>query len=295
MRTAEQEQFAASLHEALAAADVPGAARRWAAGDRAPGQALWRKLAGLGVTALAVPQRWGGLGASLRDVAVACEELGHHALPGPVPESVAAVPVLLATLARESGTAAQSPAPRSPAVQSLGGPITGGPVTGGPVAAGPGRRRPDRHPGAATLAALCGGRGRGRPDPAGRRRRPAARHGRRRGTGRWTRPGRCRRYAAGRCWPAVPWRPRRPPGRARRARWPVRRNCSARAGPCWRPASGRPPSAPSSASRSGHFRPSSITWPTWRSGWSSPGRCSTRRRPPSMTWPRLTRPQRGPG
>jgi alkylation response protein AidB-like acyl-CoA dehydrogenase len=101
VRTAEQEQFGASLHDALAAADVPGAARRWAAGDRAPGQALWRKLAGLGVTALAVPQRWGGLGASLQDVAVACEELGHHALPGPVPESVAAIPVLLATLAQQ--------------------------------------------------------------------------------------------------------------------------------------------------------------------------------------------------
>ena len=114
MRTAEQEQFAASLHEALAAADVPGAARRWAAGDRAPGQALWRKLAGLGVTALAVPQRWGGLGASLADVAVACEELGHHALPGPVPESVAAVPVLLATLA-QSGAAAQPPPAESAA------------------------------------------------------------------------------------------------------------------------------------------------------------------------------------
>jgi alkylation response protein AidB-like acyl-CoA dehydrogenase len=115
VRTAEQEQFGASLHDALAAADVPGAARRWAAGDHAPGQALWRKLAGLGVTALAVPQRSGGLGASLQDVAVACEELGHHALPGPVPESVAAVPVLLATLAQQSG------ADESPAAQWLPG------------------------------------------------------------------------------------------------------------------------------------------------------------------------------
>jgi alkylation response protein AidB-like acyl-CoA dehydrogenase len=118
VRTAEQEQFGASLHDALAAADVPGAARRWAAGDHAPGQALWRKLAGLGVTALAVPQRWGGLGASLLDVAVACEELGHHALPGPVPESVAAVPVLLATLAEQCG-ADESPAAQSLAARSL--------------------------------------------------------------------------------------------------------------------------------------------------------------------------------
>jgi alkylation response protein AidB-like acyl-CoA dehydrogenase len=118
VRTAEQEEFGASLHDALAAADVPGAARRWAAGDRAPGQALWRKLAGLGVTALAVPQHWGGLGASLQDVAVACEELGHHALPGPVPESVAAVPVLLATLAQQCG-ADESLVPQALAARSL--------------------------------------------------------------------------------------------------------------------------------------------------------------------------------
>ena len=54
-RSAEQEQFAASLHDMLAAADVPGAARQWAAGDRSGGLALWRKLAGAGVTALAGP------------------------------------------------------------------------------------------------------------------------------------------------------------------------------------------------------------------------------------------------
>ena len=97
-RSAEQEQFGAALHDMLAAADVPGAARRWAAGDRATGLALWRGLAGLGVTALAVPEKWGGLGASPVDLVVACEELGHHALPGPVAESVAAAPVLLTAL-----------------------------------------------------------------------------------------------------------------------------------------------------------------------------------------------------
>jgi len=57
-RSAEQEQFAAALHDLLtdgatAGADRgPGgdgtlrAARRWAAGDRSAGLALWRKLAG---------------------------------------------------------------------------------------------------------------------------------------------------------------------------------------------------------------------------------------------------------
>jgi alkylation response protein AidB-like acyl-CoA dehydrogenase len=100
-RSAEREQFAASLHDLLTAAQAPGAARQWAGGDRAGGLALWRKLAGLGVTALAVPVRWGGLGASLLDVVVACEELGHHAMPGPVAESVAAVPQLVTALGDE--------------------------------------------------------------------------------------------------------------------------------------------------------------------------------------------------
>ena len=102
-RSGEQEQFAASLHDMLAAADVPGAARRWAGGDHSGGLALWRKLAGAGVTALAVPEKWGGLGASPLDTVVACEELGHHAVPGPVAESVAVVPGLIAALA--DGTA----------------------------------------------------------------------------------------------------------------------------------------------------------------------------------------------
>ncbi len=91
-------EFAATLHDMLAASDVPEAARRWADGDRAPGLALWRRLAGLGVTALAVPEKWGGLGASPADLVAACAELGHHALPGPVAESLAAVPALLAAL-----------------------------------------------------------------------------------------------------------------------------------------------------------------------------------------------------
>jgi hypothetical protein len=51
----------------------------------------WPKLAGMGVTTVSAD-------GSLADVAVACEELGHHALPGPVAETVAAVPVLLAAL-----------------------------------------------------------------------------------------------------------------------------------------------------------------------------------------------------
>ena len=91
--------WAAALHDLLRAADVPAAARSWAVGDLAPGLDLWGRLAGVGVTALAVPEKWGGLNASAVDLVTACEELGHHAVPGPVAESLAAVPALLTTLA----------------------------------------------------------------------------------------------------------------------------------------------------------------------------------------------------
>ncbi len=93
-------EFAGVLHEMLDGADVPAVARRWADGDLAPGLALWRRLAGLGVTGLAVPEKQGGLGASPLDLVAACEELGHHAVPGPVAETLAAVPALLAGLDR---------------------------------------------------------------------------------------------------------------------------------------------------------------------------------------------------
>lgn len=113
-RSAEQEQFGAALHELLSAAGVPGAARAWAGGDRAPGRAVWRQLAGLGVTGLAVPEHCGGLGADPLDLVVACQELGHHAVPGPVAESLAAVPQLLAGLAAAAPELAAAAHPTSP-------------------------------------------------------------------------------------------------------------------------------------------------------------------------------------
>jgi alkylation response protein AidB-like acyl-CoA dehydrogenase len=102
--TADRKEFAAALHAMLTAAGGPAAARSWADGDLDPGLALWGRLADLGVTALAVPEKWGGLGASPADLVAACEELGHHAVPGPVAESLAAAPALLAALADDANT-----------------------------------------------------------------------------------------------------------------------------------------------------------------------------------------------
>lgn len=92
---AQQRDFAASIDAALATADVPGAVRAWATGDTAPGRKVWAQLAELGVTALAVPERFDGVDAHPVDLVVALERLGRWCVPGPVTESVAVAPVLV--------------------------------------------------------------------------------------------------------------------------------------------------------------------------------------------------------
>ncbi|AWI27932.1 acyl-CoA dehydrogenase family protein [Streptomyces tirandamycinicus] len=100
--TDEQLAFTGSLHTMLAAAGTPAAARAWAAGDPAPGRAVWARLAEAGVFALAVPESRGGLGPLPAELALAFVELGRHAVPGPLVETVAAAALL---------TALEEPAP----------------------------------------------------------------------------------------------------------------------------------------------------------------------------------------
>jgi hypothetical protein len=71
MRSPEQAELAAALHKMLGDSGDP-----------------WPALAGMGVTSLA-------LEATPLDLMVACEELGHHAVPGPVAESLAVAPLLV--------------------------------------------------------------------------------------------------------------------------------------------------------------------------------------------------------
>jgi alkylation response protein AidB-like acyl-CoA dehydrogenase len=83
--SAEQRQLAASVHQLLSDADVPSAARAWAADDTEPGLDLLRRLAKLGVDELAdLPV----------ELVVTFEELGRHAVPGPLVESWAVAPAL---------------------------------------------------------------------------------------------------------------------------------------------------------------------------------------------------------
>ena len=92
----QQRDFAASIDAALGGADLPGAVRAWSAGDLVPGRKVWEQMANLGVTALAVPERFDGIEAHPVDLVVALERLGRWCVPGPVAESIAVAPVLLA-------------------------------------------------------------------------------------------------------------------------------------------------------------------------------------------------------
>lgn len=94
--TSEQRDFAAALDGLLTSADAVAANRSWAAGDHAPGLDLWGRLAELGVTALTVPEEHGGFGSTPADLVVAFDRLGYHGAPGPLLESVALAPALLA-------------------------------------------------------------------------------------------------------------------------------------------------------------------------------------------------------
>ncbi|MFI9624216.1 acyl-CoA dehydrogenase family protein [Streptomyces sp. NPDC052042] len=103
-----QRDFARSLDAMLTAAGTPAAVRSWAAGDFGPGRRLWARLAEAGVFALAVPGEHGGVGPLPVELAVAFTELGRHAVPGPVVETVAAGVLL----AGAGGAAAKEWLPR---------------------------------------------------------------------------------------------------------------------------------------------------------------------------------------
>jgi alkylation response protein AidB-like acyl-CoA dehydrogenase len=91
---AEQRAFADTLDAMLTAADTPAVVRDWSRGEHASGRALWRRIAEAGVFALAVPEAYEGLGPRPVEVAVAFVELGRHAVPGPLVETVTAAALL---------------------------------------------------------------------------------------------------------------------------------------------------------------------------------------------------------
>lgn len=93
----EQRAFARSLDGMLGAAATPSVVRAWGRGEHTAGRALWSRLAWAGVFAPAVPEAYEGMGPLPVEMAVAFVELGRHAVPGPLVETVTAA-VLLAGL-----------------------------------------------------------------------------------------------------------------------------------------------------------------------------------------------------
>ncbi|MFJ6516661.1 acyl-CoA dehydrogenase family protein [Streptomyces filamentosus] len=123
----EHRDLARTLDALLAASDTPAAARAWAAGDHAPGLALWSRLAETGVFALAVPEEHEGMGPLPVELAFSFVELGRHAVPGPLVETVAAA-ALLDRLGHPGAAAAWLPrVAAGKAVLSLCAPESAGP------------------------------------------------------------------------------------------------------------------------------------------------------------------------
>ncbi|UVE94602.1 acyl-CoA dehydrogenase family protein [Dietzia sp. B32] len=84
--------FAGSIDSLLAKSDMPAVIRSWAAGDTAPGTAVWGRVAETGAAALLIDEAAGGAGATAVEAVAALEVLGRHAVPGPVVETVMVAP-----------------------------------------------------------------------------------------------------------------------------------------------------------------------------------------------------------
>ena len=89
----DQRDFMTSLDRLIAAADPIAVNRAWGEGDTAPGLALWKQLAAIGVPSLLED-------ASPVELVAAFEVLGRHVVPGPWIESAAFLATALSGTAR---------------------------------------------------------------------------------------------------------------------------------------------------------------------------------------------------
>jgi alkylation response protein AidB-like acyl-CoA dehydrogenase len=95
-RTEEQQELAATLRSLLDRRADSRAVRAAIAGEQGYDADLWRTLCEqVGVAALAVPEAYDGVGASLADTAVALEEVGRSLAPSPLLATAVATAALL--------------------------------------------------------------------------------------------------------------------------------------------------------------------------------------------------------
>jgi alkylation response protein AidB-like acyl-CoA dehydrogenase len=91
----EQEMLRRSARDFLAKECSPKVVRKLMESPDAYDPGLWAKIAGLGWTALGIPEQYGGVGSFL-DLVVVLEEAGRALLPGPFFATMGlAVPALL--------------------------------------------------------------------------------------------------------------------------------------------------------------------------------------------------------
>jgi len=92
----EQEMLKKSARDFLSAECPKSLIRKLEEDELGYSPELWKKMAGLGWMGLAVPEKYGGAGLSLLDLAVLFEEFGRAAVPAPVfcTTALGAMPIL---------------------------------------------------------------------------------------------------------------------------------------------------------------------------------------------------------
>ena len=100
--TPEQAELRAVLRDFLSVHATSARVRQAMASPAGYDEAAWKRLTGeLGLTALAVPEEHGGMGATLAEVAVAVEEIGRVLLPVPYLSTAVTAALLAEAGARE--------------------------------------------------------------------------------------------------------------------------------------------------------------------------------------------------
>lgn len=95
-RTEEQEELAGTVRALLGKRSDSGAVRDAMTSESGYDESLWQTLTEqIGVAALAVPEEYDGVGASLEEAGVALEEVGYSLAPSPLLASAIATAALL--------------------------------------------------------------------------------------------------------------------------------------------------------------------------------------------------------
>lgn len=96
--SAEQDELRSMVRKFLASRSSEHDVRRLMATEAGYDEHAWKTLASLGITGLLIPQRYGGVGASVVDMQIVCEEMGAALMCAPfLASSVLATAALLAS------------------------------------------------------------------------------------------------------------------------------------------------------------------------------------------------------